>query len=113
MTVGDLPRADLAFSSQGLDKQSLIISSATKREPVSFHLPLKSLTSSTPILFTVVPQAARNGNNNARRQGNFNALFIACAWLLRRPDHRRLSRRWRAHNRASWRRAPWTLRGFS
>src|SRR6266550_4703491 len=97
MTVGGLPLALWAAVIQGRERQSRIISSATRRESVSFHLPLKSLTSLTSMRLTSVPQAASRG---IRAKHHKSFLFISnlgaarvSASPLRPPNRQRLFRR--------------------
>src|SRR3989344_2901239 len=58
ITVGFLPSFDCAAPYQGRDRQSEIISSATRRESVSFQRPLTSLTSPASMRCTEVPPHA-------------------------------------------------------
>src|SRR6266550_2417196 len=71
ITVGFLPSAVWALAYHGRASASAIISSATRRESVSFQRPLTSLTSPASMRCTEVPHAdiarARTANERALR----------------------------------------------
>src|SRR3954468_15116379 len=86
ITVGFLPSAECAAEYHGRASASEIISSATRRESVSFHRPLTSLTSPASMRCTEVPHA-----DMARaRATKGRALRILVLGLFRRQLVERL-----------------------